>query len=143
MSNEQSDDKQKLLNEVLGEDSFQAFNDGLKQHALREFRRARLVRRIASVSMIAAGLVAVAFVSSQLFHGQTSPAPANAATAKIARAPIPSADLEKGNGAVMQDTLTDEQLVASFPSNSCFLAEVEGRKILVFRNPGLKKQFLY
>src|SRR5688500_114307 len=36
-------------------------------------------------------------------------------------------------------TLTDEELIALFPSNSCFLAEVEGRQILVFLDPKVEE----
>ena len=40
-------------------------------------------------------------------------------------------------------TLTDEQLLAFFPANSCFIAESEGRKILVFRNPELRQKYFH
>jgi hypothetical protein len=40
-------------------------------------------------------------------------------------------------------TLTDEQLLASFPANSCFIAEADGRKILVFRNPELRQKYFH
>ena len=39
-------------------------------------------------------------------------------------------------------TLTDEELIASFPSNSCFLAEVEERQILVFVDPSVEEKVL-
>lgn len=38
-------------------------------------------------------------------------------------------------------TLTDEELIALFPPGSCFLAEVNGKKMLVFKDPEVRKQF--
>ena len=37
--------------------------------------------------------------------------------------------------------LTDEQLVALFPAGSCFIAEVNGQKKLVFVDPEVQRQF--
>ena len=40
-------------------------------------------------------------------------------------------------------TLTDEQLLAFFPADSCFIAEADGRKILVFRSPELRQKYFH
>ena len=39
-------------------------------------------------------------------------------------------------------TLSDEQLLALFPAGSCYIAEVSGRKRLVFRNETLRSKYL-
>jgi len=38
-----------------------------------------------------------------------------------------TASIEKNNSPVLP-TLTDEELLASFPPNTCFIGEVDGRK---------------
>lgn len=39
-------------------------------------------------------------------------------------------------------SLTDENLLASFPEGSCFIAKVDHRTVLVFRDPDLRAQIM-
>lgn len=39
-------------------------------------------------------------------------------------------------------TMTDQQLLASFPPNSCYLAEVDGRKVLIFADASVRRKFI-
>ena len=39
--------------------------------------------------------------------------------------------------------LTDEQLLASFPDGSCFIAEIDEHKELVFLDPKLDRVYLF
>jgi len=38
--------------------------------------------------------------------------------------------------------LTDKELVAAFPKGSCFIAEVDGKKELVFLDPKLERTYV-
>ena len=38
--------------------------------------------------------------------------------------------------------LTDAELVAAFPKGSCFIAEVDGRKELVFLDPQVERTYV-
>ena len=38
--------------------------------------------------------------------------------------------------------LTDQELVAKFPKGSCFIAEVDGKKELVFLDPKVKRTYV-
>jgi hypothetical protein len=38
--------------------------------------------------------------------------------------------------------LTDEELVAAFPKGSCFIAEVDGKKELVFLDPKVQRTYV-
>lgn len=129
MNNESPKNKQRLLDDVLREDSFAEFNGQLKRQALGALQRARLVRRIVGISSVAtvaaciaiAGLVAVRSSSSSRLN--QSPVLAAARSAS----PI---------------EISEEQLVKMFPPDSCFVAEVNGKKMLVFRDAKLRAQYL-
>jgi hypothetical protein len=138
MNDERSDQKRRLLNEVFSADSLDAFSGQVKQRALAEFRRARLLRRVASISSAAA---VVAVLIAFLFRGSER---------KTTRVTIVPAATDQGPQPALQTkspakdaSLTDEQLLALFPADSCFIAEVEGRKTLVFRSPELRQKYLH
>jgi hypothetical protein len=38
--------------------------------------------------------------------------------------------------------LTDDELLALFPAGSCFLAEVDGKKKLVFFDPEVEREYV-
>ena len=38
--------------------------------------------------------------------------------------------------------LTDQELVAAFPKGSCFIAEVDGKKELVFLDPEVQRMYV-
>src|SRR5439155_17575301 len=48
----------------------------------------------------------------------------------------------RGDSPVRIETISDEQLVATFPPGSCFLAEINGEKVLVFTDPKLQAEVL-
>jgi hypothetical protein len=141
MNDERSDEKRRLLNEVFRTDSIDSFSRQLKERAWAEFRRARVMRRIALIS--SAAVVVTALVAGSLFFRAserkrtrnlaTAPARTEWKQSKAVQADAPTNDA----------TLTDEQLLAFFPADSCFIAEVEGRKILVFRDPELRQKYFH
>mgnify|MGYP003574957822 CR=1 FL=1 len=96
--------------------------------ALRAFRSRRRHRKLATAALLIALVTAI--LSLQLNSKQQPVRP-------LARTVPSSPTLEKHPAA----TLTDEELLAHFPPGACFLAEVNGKKILVFNDPALKKQF--
>src|SRR5437667_8925226 len=132
MNDERSDEKRRLLNEVFRTDSLDAFSGQLKERAWAEFRRTRFMRRIALISGAAAVLAAL--VAGGLFFRASE----RNKTRDLATIPVRTESKRPAAVQVKQrtndSTLTDEQLLAFFPADSCFIAEVDGGKILVFRD---------
>jgi hypothetical protein len=141
MNDERSDEKRRLLNEVFRADSMDSFSGQLKERAWAEFRRARVVRRIALVSsaavavtaLVAGGLLFRASERNKTRNLATMPVPTEPKQPRAVQAVAPANDA----------TLTDEQLLAFFPADSCFIAEAEGRRILVFRDPEVREKYLH
>jgi hypothetical protein len=142
MNGKRSDPNQRLLNDVWQDDTNGAWAAAAKQRALAAFRRGRLLRRITILSRLAAlFLVLVTAILLLRRDGSKSPSPGRSgreragqpkqagATESLASTPLP--------------TLTDEQLLASFPPDTCYLAEVEGRKVLVFADSSSRKKYLH
>jgi hypothetical protein len=129
MNPEQSRAEQRLLNDVLSEQS-DGF-PGSKEPALAAFRRARIMRRVRRFSGAA---VILATVIGAVYQHNWRPGSQRGDVASNQQAPRESAD--------GVPRLTDQELVASFPSNSCFLAEVNGRQVLVFMDPKLEEKFV-
>lgn len=128
MNDERNESARRLLNDVLREDSGGLEND--KEMALSAFRRGRLLRRAGRASA-AVMMVAVAIAGVLVLQRD--------ATKEIANVqPSGQSDHQPG-----MPRLTDEELIASFPSNSCFLAEVDGRQMLVFIDPRVEEKVLH
>jgi len=107
MNRERSESERQLLNDVLGEDQ------GTRQVALTAFRRARFVRRAtrAGATVVVATAVTAAVLIWQ-HDASTNNRIASGKTAltdsRDARESVTQRDLP---------TLTDEQLLASFPAD--------------------------
>ena len=99
--------------------------------ALRAFRRRRQLKRLRSTAQLCAVLALGAywFGSHQVFKETL-----------VVKAP-PSAPVPPPILRQEPHSLTDEELIAKFPPGSCFMAEVNGKKILVFKDPTVEKQF--
>ena len=140
MSANRSEKRGQLLDEVLQDESFKEFDARLRQQALAEFRCGQFIRKIASISSLAALVIASA-IGGFFFleeHPKRDSSPASDRAANPHESPEASI---KAPGKEVS-TLTDEELIASFPPNSCYLAEVDGRQILVFRDSKLRSQYL-
>ena len=141
MNNEPSDEKRRLLNELFRADSLDPLSGRLKEQAWAEFRRARFLRQTASIGA-AAAIVAVLIAGGLLFRSFLG-------TKTTSLVAVPSGSQQtrqktaQPKASAGDTTITDEQLLAFFPSNSCFLAEVEGRKVLVFRTAELRQKYLH
>ena len=132
MKTESSQARDRLLNDLLSDD-LAGLGDDRKAFALAAFRRAHLVRRVRN----GAGLVLiVAALAATLF--QFAPSTPTARVAETASVPVPAAD----HGEALSE-ISDAELISSFPENTCFLAEVDGRKILVFTDEALREKYLH
>ena len=120
-----------FLDAVLQDESWHAASATFKAEALRTFRARQRVRRLTrwagSVAVLAAVTVGVAYWSGR---PATPPRQITMAPAEVPKAPDKSRPL------------TDEELVAAFPKGSCFIAEVDGRKELVFLDPKVERTYV-
>jgi hypothetical protein len=126
--------------------------------AMRAFRQRKLRRSILKNGSIFVAVVGVV-ASAALWPPQISNAPlegilalrsrseANgqpeAGTFRPGQAPAQTAaDItEPSTGNSKVEILSDDELLALFPRGSCYLAEVNGQKRLIFRDPDLKKLY--
>jgi len=131
MNREESGAGQRLLNDVLSEQSPDGA-PGSKEAALAAFRRGRIVRRVRRFSAAAVVLATVIGAVVYQHSWRSGSRPGDSASKQ-------QAPRERADGV---PRLTDQELIASFPSNSCFLAEVNGQQVLVFVDPSLKEKFV-
>jgi hypothetical protein len=130
MNDERTQSHRRLLNEVLRDDL------DTRKAALVTFRRARFLRRAGRAGLVIVGGAAIA---GALLFQQREVNP----TRQVIAGNETRTDLPQVPGTTNQrefPKLTDEQLIASFPPNSCFLAEVDGRQVLVFTDPQVEAQ---
>lgn len=130
MNNERLQARGRLLNDVLAEE-----NGSEKAMAMVAFRRARFRRRARAFGGVAV-IVAAALAVGVHYYRIERPATIAVKTAQ----PQALATAAENSGPLLK--LTDEELLASFPSNSCFLAEVNGRQVLVFTDRSNREKFL-
>ena len=120
-----------LLDAVFGDETWQAASAAFKAEALRTFHARQRVRRL---TRWAGSVAALAAVMAGVVHWISRPvAPLHPST--IAHTEVPKAP-DKPRG------LTDQELVAAFPKGSCFIAEVDGQKRLVFLDPKLERTYV-
>jgi hypothetical protein len=110
-----------LLDAMLCDEHWQAASAGFKEQALRTFRVRQRTRRLTRWAGSAAVLAAVVVGATHWFR-VPSAAPRQV---MMAHAIVPKA-------APGPRQLTDAELLASFPKGSCFIAEVDGKKQLIF-----------
>ena len=123
-----------LLDRVLDDEGWQQACAALKTAAVGTFRarqrQRRWMRRAGAVAIVAVGMAIDAAVH---WHGRRqAPLPPQIASKEPAP-PVASA---------APRYLTDQELLALFPRGSCFLAEVGGKKQLVFFNPEDERTYL-
>lgn len=105
---------------------FRAHDRETHAEALRAFRARRRRRQ---VSWIIPAVVLV--IVAALYGPWRRPVPTQPEQIMVA-SPVPAPETH---------TLTDEELIAKFPPGSCFIAEVNGKKILVFKDASVERQF--
>ena len=128
-SDSESDDA--LLDAALRDETWQAASAAFKTEALRTFRSRQRVRQ---VTRWAGSVAAMAVVLAGVAHwvGRPVPSPRHV---MVAMTQVPKAPDKPGH-------LTDQDLVAAFPKGSCFIAEVDGRKELVFLDPQVERTYV-
>ena len=124
-------DLEALLSDVLIDPSNEEF---FRTSARLNFRRH--VQRRNVVRSIAAGLAiaCAAFLGLMPLNKEQSQ--------KIAAAAKPTQISQSAKPDDASIGLSDEELLRSFPPGSCFLAEVNGKKVLVFADESMRKQLL-
>lgn|SRR5487761_2755515 len=120
-----------LLDAVLQDEAWQGTNATLKAGALAAFRRRQRLRRLTRVAAAALVLCASAAVALRW----PRPPAATPSPVVTRRDPAPQ-------NPEPVHYLTDEELLALFPRGSCVLAEIDGRKELVFLDPKLERLYL-
>lgn len=112
---------------------FKAHNTETYEKALHAYRRRRHLKRFRSATLVTVVLALGAYsFSARPKRILNESLIANAPPTATPPLPAPGDKLH---------SLTDEELIAKFPPDSCFLAEVNGKKILVFKDPAVEKQF--
>ena len=120
-----------LLDATLQDEIWQATNAALKKEALGIFRTRQRVRRLARWTGSVAATVAVL---ASVAHWVGRPAPPSQQVALVmTQAPKAPDKLRH---------LTDQDLVAAFPKGTCFIAEVDGKKELVFLDPEVERSYV-
>ena len=120
-----------LLDAALGDESWRTANTTFKVEALKAFRTGQRVRRI---KRWAGSGVALAAVMVGVVHwvGRPALAPRRILMAQPRRPEAPQQPRQ----------MTDAELIAAFPKGSCFIAEVDGKKELVFINPEVERIYV-
>jgi hypothetical protein len=127
-------DEEALLEAVLCDEDWQAAHAAGKAAALLTFQSRQRVRRI---TREVGGLAVLALLAVGVAHWR--PADVAAVRPPVQIAAVLSASPPKPTNV---KNLSDEQLLALFPSGSCFLAEVDGKKTLVFFDPNVRRKFV-
>ena len=120
-------DNDKLLNAALGDGEWAAMSAGLRERSLRTFRVRRNLRRglrlcMAILVFAVIGMAGLRFENRDGQKAASGTRPASG-THPVATAAKASTDIPR---------ISDEELVALFPRGSCAIAEIDGRKQLVF-----------
>jgi len=114
-------DNDKLLNAALADGEWAALSAGLRERSLRTFRVRRNLRRglrlcVAILVFAVIGTAGLRFDHRGGMTTATGTRPAEAAVKASVNSP----------------RISDDELVALFPKGSCAIAEIDGRKQLVF-----------
>jgi hypothetical protein len=142
MNENLSDPRGRLLDDVLQNQSYGSFSERLKRQALREVRQRHTVRRIAALSSLVSLVVAAAAFVTMYFRADSSH-DGSAGTLMVA-----TQAQKRGHEPARMETqiassISDQELIATFPPDSCCLAEVDGRTVLVFIDPEVRKRFIH
>ena len=131
-TNPDPNEEDALLEAVLRDDSWQAANAASKAEALGVFQARQRVRRWTRRGGGLAALAVVVACAAHWLAGPSAPPP----QLLVVNPPAPPVQPEKSL------YLTDAELLALFPEGSCFLAEVDGKKKLVFFDPKVEREYV-
>lgn len=120
-----------LLNSVLRDEQWQASDTAFKAQAMGAFRTRQRVRRMVRWT---GGVVVFGALLASVIH-LSKPAP-------LSQPQLAAARIETPKKLESTRFLTDEELLASFPEGSCFIAEIDGQKELIFLDPELERLYV-
>lgn len=115
-------------------DSPDTTTDPIRAEALIAFRKSHRRKRVARRSAVALTLLSLGALIVTRFSDS---APDSSKLAKSAQEPEPETPKIEIN------YISDEELLERFPEGSCYIGEVNGRKILVFKTQELQEKYLY
>jgi hypothetical protein len=121
-----------LLDAMLRDETWQAASAAFKTEALRTYHARQRVNRVVRFAGSVAVLAAVGVGLAHWLGHSTAPAPNQLAAVRIEAPRAPQQPRQ----------LTDQELVAAFPKGSCFIAEVDGKKELVFLDPKVERTYM-
>jgi hypothetical protein len=122
MNNGPESEEDLLLKAALADDEWKTLSATLKNRSLQAFRHRRNIRRCLRGGIICAVLLAIVIEASRFRPTPARPLSAvHQAMATAAATPAPEIP-----------RLSDQEVLALFPSGSCAIAEIDGRKQLVF-----------
>jgi hypothetical protein len=125
----------------LQNSQFTEFNERVREEAFVALRTEIRKRRIAT-GMGVISLAAVVQILSWIIERRSPMETMTPPIAITAIEPVPVPALEPVVAGVITP-ISDEELLAIFPPGSCFYAEVDGQKILVFTDPEVRKRFYF
>jgi hypothetical protein len=135
------------------QDSFRAHDEAVRARTTEAFRQRRRLRNGARAGGFAVIAVAALLIGTRSWQPQVevkdvqlevrpslvgSSMQSGTSELKERENEKVSEGLARGNSA---RDLNDDELLAIFPEGSCFLAEVNGRKTLVFHDPAVRAKF--
>ena len=130
-TNSDSERDDAVLEAMLRDEDWKAASATFKAEALGTFRARQRLRWLTRWAGGAAAVVAV-IAGAMHWFGRPEPAPRHST---LMQAEVPQAPDNPR-------FLTDEELVAAFPRGSCFIAEVDGKKELVFFDRKVERAYV-
>ena len=128
-----SPDVKELLEDVIHDSSFVEHDLVSRERATSAFRNKKRNAFLRRITLIAASIVILA-TASYFYYSRP-------ARMELTITKPPQPMQTEGPENVSSNLLTDAQLLAVFPAGSCYLAEADGRKVLVFRDEKIKKRY--
>jgi hypothetical protein len=118
MNNAPDPEDDLLLDAALADDDWQSLSATLKRQSLQTFRMRHVLRRSFRAGVALTTLLAITVIARRMERPSPSEVPPPAVAAALPAPAIPE--------------ITDEQLLAQFPKGTCAIAEINGRKQLIF-----------
>ncbi len=120
-----------LIDAILRDDDWQTASAAFKARAVGSFRARQRARRMTRWGGVVAACALLLSGTVRWFGRPVAP---------LRTSPI--AKMQPPDKPMRPRSLSDRELLAAFPKGSCFIAEVDGKKLLVFLDPEVKQAYL-
>jgi hypothetical protein len=128
-----------LLDQTLHEKSFQQHDQKTRQLALAALQKRQFQARVFQITLLAAAL---ALTASTLFYFTAAKQPQAIVSQLPSSTPLQQRSTPVVPAAPEEiQSLTDQQLLDFFPPGSCFFAEANGKRILVFHDEKVRARY--